>query len=651
MDLLAEPSASNLAWTLVTAVLPTDATSPWGQTLKVFTSTLFLLCAFLVGYSAVSGVVQTAYTGRVLGRQWHQIWTPLRIIAGLGLLVPLPTTGFSAAHYVLRDVVARGGINLADASWSAFVETVASGETTIRPTSSSGSTLALTVLRHEICAAVYNRAGSFWGWETPLPEPKGQIASLGTPGYSSKVVWSYGPTCGAFSYTLPNNRAAFANARINAVADLVSAYRAEAQRYAGLAAETSGLSSADGVKHALAAKTLSATIAQDIRARGAAFDETIAAAAKSEAAVIEKESRSRLVENAKLEGFLSAGSYFRTLSQISELTLNLANEVPEEVAPRTDGDFGLALGRAFVVLRLQVSAEAERASLSANDFAAAQDETAGYMTKLLAPVARGLAEWASTPTADAGDAMGNMIASGHALISISWAAIGAGATIMVASGNAFTDALGAGGAAAWVLDWSRWVIGGLMAIGAIRAYLIPILPFFFILASGIALVAALLEAMIALPLWCLRWIRMEGGEDFVSDGVRLGIMMTVNIFMRPSLAILAFCGSYPVFDVVLRTMDRMWATGFLAQTGGVIVGLVGFLVMSIIQLYLTWYVSLKLFGQSWALPDRILAWLGLPGTAGESGMASGAVGGMLALAGRGGLPNTGIGKLTKGKAR
>jgi conjugal transfer/type IV secretion protein DotA/TraY len=528
------------------------------------------------------------------------------------------------------------------------VNTVASGETTIRPTSSSGSTLALTVLRHEICAAVYNRAGSFWGWEALLPEPEGQIANLGIPGYGRKVVWSYGPTCGTFAYTLPDGRDGFSSARIEAVSELVSAYRPEAQRYARLAAETSGLSSADGVTNAVAAKTLLATTALDIRSRGASFDATISAAAKAEAADIEKDSRTKLIENAKSEGFLSAGTYFRALSQISELSINLANEFPEEVAPRTDGDFGLALERAFEVLRLQVSAEAERESLSANDFAAAQDESASYMTRLLAPIARGLAEWASKPSADVGDAMGNMIASGHALISISWSAIGAGAAMMVASGNAFAGALGAGGAAAWVLDWSRWVIGGLMAIGAIRAYLIPVLPFLFILASGVALVAALLEAMIALPLWCLKWMRMEGGEDFTSDGVRIGLMMMVNIFLRPSLAILALCGSYPIFDVVLRMMDGMWVTAFLAQTGGTIVGLVGFLVMSVIQLYLTWYISLKLFGQSWALPDRVLGWLGLPGTAGESSLASGAVGGMLALAGRGGLPNTGLAKFTKG---
>lgn len=646
-SLFQEPPDSNLAWQLVKAVLPTDTTSPWGQTLQVFTSALFGFCIVILGYGVISGIVQSAYTGKTLGDRWHQIWTPLRVIVGLGLLIPTPSTGFSPAHYLLRDVVARGGINLADDSWSVFVETVASGQTTILPVSSSGSTVAMAILQHEICAAVYNQSGSLWGWQAPLPEPAGDVAGLGVPGYGQKVTWSYGPTCGHFSYTVPDNREGFSNARREAVKEIISAYRTEAQRYAKLAAETSGLSSAEAMTRALGGKGLSATIVQDIRARGAVFDAKISEAAKTEAATVEKESRSKLVKNAELEGFLSAGTYFRALSQISELTTAMTNETMEDVAPRTDGDFGLALDRAFAILRLQVSGEADRANLSANDFAAAGDESSNFLTKLLAPIARGLAEWGASAAAKSGDAMSNLISSGHAMISIAWTALAVGAGAAAFAGNKIAKLLGSEGVM-YLLDWSNWVIGGLFFIGAIRAYLIPMLPFIFILISGIALVAALLEAMIALPLWSLKWVRMDNGQDFAGESVRMGMMMIVNVFLRPSLAILAYCGSFLVFDVVLRTMDSMWATAFLGQTGGAIVGLIGFLVLQVTWLYLTWYLGLKLFGQCWALPDRVLAWLGLPGTAGESSLAAGAVGGMLTLATRGQLPKTGLAMLAKG---
>lgn len=135
IDLLSEPLPTNLAWQWVSAVLPPDGSSPWGRTLQIFTSVLaFVACVGLV-YSVLSGIVLTAYTGKVAGGRYHQIWSPLRVIVGIGLLVPLPSTGFSSVHYILRDVVARGGINLADAAWTTFVTTVAKDGVAIAPPS------------------------------------------------------------------------------------------------------------------------------------------------------------------------------------------------------------------------------------------------------------------------------------------------------------------------------------------------------------------------------------------------------------------------------------------------------------------------------------------------------------------------------------
>jgi conjugal transfer/type IV secretion protein DotA/TraY len=640
IDLFAEPANTNLAWQWVSAVLPGDAMSPWGRTLQVFTAVLFAAGAFGLSYGVVMGIVNSAYTGKVLGQKWHQIWTPLRIVLGLGLLAPMPTTGFSAAHYMLRDVVARGAINLADATWSVFVSTVAKDGVPIVPISEAGSSLAVTVLRHEICAAVYNEGGSYGGWSVPLPSPRGEVSVSGSTPLAS---WSYGGTCGHFSFSIPERRERFSNARRDAVAEIISAFRPEAQRYAKLAVETTGISSAEGIDNAVGSAILSPKLVQGIRAAGVKFDKAVASAAKAEAADLGSESRGKLVEAAEQQGFLAAGMYWRSLSEISALTTSLTNEAPEEVAPKTDEDFGLAIDRAFRTLALQVSGEVDRVNLSANDFASAGDESADFLTKLLAPIARSMAEWAaSADAATDKDAMGSLISSGHAMIAAGWTAIAAGGAAMVASSNWFSSAIGAEGAASWFLDWSRWVVGGLMILGALRAYVIPAMPFIFMVMAGIATLAALMEAMIAVPLWCLKWCRMDSGEDFAGESVRMGLLLTVNLALRPVLAVLALAAAYPVFDMTLGTLDKLWPTAFLAQTGGHVVGLVGFLVLTAMQAYLVWYVTMKGFGQIWGLPDRVLTWLGPSGSGSEASMTSNAVGGMLALAGRGNLPRMGM---------
>lgn len=408
IDILAEPLKTNVAWQWVSAVLPPDGSSPYGRTLQVLTSVLFFFCALKLAFGTVQGIVASAYTGKVLGDKWHQIWSPLRIVLGLGLLYPMPSTGFSPVHYILRDIVAKGSINVADGAWNTFVGVVAKDGVPIVPVSQTGSTVAMAILRHEICAAVYNKAGSLWGWEQSRPEPAGlDVAGV--------TVWSYGATCGRFSYTIPEGRADFVNARRAAVTELISAFRPEAARYATLAAETSGLSSADSAKNAITAKMLSPTLVQNIRASGVKFDAAIAAAAKAEVAKMDTTSRSKLVKAAETDGFLTAGMYWRALAQISELTTGLTNERLDDTLPRTDGDFGQAIDRAFSALALQVSGEAERSGLTANDFASAGDETADFLTKLLAPVSRGMIEWA-TSSGSEGDAMAGLISSGHAMV-------------------------------------------------------------------------------------------------------------------------------------------------------------------------------------------------------------------------------------------
>lgn len=128
----------------------------------------------------------------------------------------------------------------------------------------------------------------------------------------------------------------------------------------------------------------------------------------------------------------------------------------------------------------------------------------------------------------------------------------------------------------------------------------------------------------------------------------MGLLLLVNIGLRPVLAVLALCAAYPVFDATLGTLDKLWATAFLGQTGGHVVGLVGILVMTGMHMYLTWHACMKGFGQIWSLPDRVLAWTGQPGAGGEASLTSGAFGGMLALAGRGNLPKTGLRAIANG---
>lgn len=628
IDLFAEPSKFDIAWSWVNAILPSDTTTAWGQALSIFATTLTVGGTLMLSYMTLVGIVQSAYSGKVLGERWHQIWTPIRIVLGFGLLIPMPNDGFSAIHFVMKDVVARVAVNSGNAIWNTFVSSVAGASVPILPASSGGSGVVLSLLEHEICGAVFNKAGDLWGWQTPIPRAEGTVSN-------GRVWWSYGPTCGSMSYQMISDRPTFSDGRRAAVGALVTQMRAAAKTYADAVAETSGINSSTAYINAIGNLTLPVSIVADIRSAGAEYDKAIAAAAKIEAAGLETTSRQNLVLNAAQEGWMSMGSYYRGLADISMLSSSMTNEAPEEQAPRTDSDFGKQIERAYTALRFQVSGEAERVQLSANDFTAAGDDRADFLTKLIGPMTRDIGVWLASTSADpTTDPMAGRIAGGQMLVTSAESAVVLGGVVMVGASSWIGEVLGANGAAAWFLDWAKLAIGSAWVIGALWAYVLPMLPTIYTYIAGCLFILSVMEGMIAGMLWCLTFLRADN-EEFIGSAQKMGLQVLVNVTLRPSLAVLSMCGSFLFFPIAIRTLDSIWPLAFYGQTGGYVPGLSAIIVSLAMKQYLDWIVVSRGFGMIAVLPDRIASWVGVQvSSMGEGDHGGAAVAGAVAVANR-----------------
>lgn len=67
---------------------------------SAFNSGLLVIASLIVSYVAVMGVTQTANEGEAMGRNWSSLWTPVRIVAGGGVLLPT-TSGFSFIQLIV----------------------------------------------------------------------------------------------------------------------------------------------------------------------------------------------------------------------------------------------------------------------------------------------------------------------------------------------------------------------------------------------------------------------------------------------------------------------------------------------------------------------------------------------------------------------
>lgn len=101
-------------------ILPaTEASMVLGTMFKVFNTTVLTVGALIVLYVTVVGVMKTAHEGEFMGRNWNNIWIPIRMVLGIAALVPSPS-GYCAIQMVVMWIIIQG-VGAADKVWDAVL--------------------------------------------------------------------------------------------------------------------------------------------------------------------------------------------------------------------------------------------------------------------------------------------------------------------------------------------------------------------------------------------------------------------------------------------------------------------------------------------------------------------------------------------------
>lgn len=619
-DLLREPAATDVLWQWVNTILPESMDGPYGQALAMFTAALALVASLLLGFHIIAGIVSSAYSGKVLGDRFHQIWAPLRVVLGFGMLIPVAGS-FSSVHHGLREIVAPIAINLGNAPIVSYVHSVAGEEREpITPYRTGGARLAVDVLEHEICLAVYNEQAGPWVGKHPLPPVAGTEKGWGIIG-NPVILWDYGPKCGSFSFEKIARRETFSNSRMLAVSRMIGEMRREAAAYGEFFSVHSYELTTEQAQKAVRNGVLPELVGK-LHEIGKQFDQDVIAAAKFETKDLVSDATEKMVQAIDKEGLMRAGDMWLSLAQTSYLSTALTNEQPNRVEPRIDdlakNEVTKSAIRAGIdSLKNQVAGETQWAGLSGNDLAAAGDEASNVVSRIVAPMTRGFLEGMRN-TEPTDNAMSDIVNTGQWLKFSAKSAVTAGILINAATDNLIGKSLGAGGAAAYALEWAGWGIMLSYILGVIRADIFPLVPAMLVLLMGAKWIGTFLEATIATPLWSFVWIRMDG-QDLVDQKQKAGVTMLLNLWLRPALSMLALIASYPLFNAVYSHLNRTLTTAYLAVTGGGIVAIDNYLILLAIETFLTWTIATNLFGYIGSMSDRIFPWMGEQVPAGQEG--------------------------------
>ena len=78
-----------------------------GTMFQVFNTIVLIVATLVAVYVTVIGVMATAHEGEFLGKHWHKLWTPLRMVLGIAALFPTGS-GYSGIQIIMMWVILQG---------------------------------------------------------------------------------------------------------------------------------------------------------------------------------------------------------------------------------------------------------------------------------------------------------------------------------------------------------------------------------------------------------------------------------------------------------------------------------------------------------------------------------------------------------------
>lgn len=144
--------------------------------------------------------------------------------------------------------------------------------------------------------------------------------------------------------------------------------------------------------------------------------------------------------------------------------------------------------------------------------------------------------------------------------------------------------------------------------GIVLFFLLPIFPFMYFFFAVIAWVMEIFEAIIAMPLWALAHLKIDG--DGMPGGSAInGYHLLLAILLRPALIIFGLIGSSLVFFAAIFALQMLFTPLLDITREENLFGL-EIMIFTVIFAYMAYMIGLSCFKMVDTIPNSILRWLG-----------------------------------------
>ena len=165
----------------------------------------------------------------------------------------------------------------------------------------------------------------------------------------------------------------------------------------------------------------------------------------------------------------------------------------------------------------------------------------------------------------------------------------------------------------------------MLAVGFILYYVLPFMPFIYFMFAFSGWIKSIFEAMVAMPLWALAHIKMDG-NGLPGPWATNGYFLLFEIFIRPTLIIFGLVASIDLFSALVDVLHDVFDLVLLNITGSDFEAVMGnsaihslsemrgpldelfYTVIYAIIVYMMALSSFKLIDQ---IPANIMRWMGV----------------------------------------
>lgn len=93
---------------------------------ELFNAVILTIGTIIVSYIGLVSTINTAQEGKAMGKKWNSIWIPMRATLGMLLMIPTPSTGYSVIQTGVMWLIIQG-IGAADQIWNGVLADLGSG--------------------------------------------------------------------------------------------------------------------------------------------------------------------------------------------------------------------------------------------------------------------------------------------------------------------------------------------------------------------------------------------------------------------------------------------------------------------------------------------------------------------------------------------